>query len=490
MKTFAQYFNSPKAGMMKTFKTIPSLKFATSILLLQASMLLLGTASAQGNTIPVSTNDWSAGELDIWNDPVFKKEFVAGYGINSEVEPRISQEELLVLEQVRPMLSANSSEAIPVLQKTIALKPDSSAILDFTLGGVYFQQDKMAEARENYLKAVQKFPNFRRAHRNLGLIYTREANYDEAIKSFTKMIELGGGDAFSYGLLGFAYSAKQDFQAAEAAYRNALLLQPANTEWRIGITRCVFKQRKYEEAVTMLELLIEQYPTNHDFWLLQAQAYLAMKQSLKAAQNLEAIRSFGKGTAESMNTLGDIYFQENLFDLAARSYKFAIDADADQSLDRPIRSAEMLAGRGDNANSKSLLQHIRDQRGDKLSDDDRRKILKIQARLNMAEGDTGEETAKILEEIITVDPLDGEALLLLGQHYARLDQPDKAILYFERAESIEAHEVNAKVRHAQVLVSMGRYSDAVPLLRRAQELKPREDVARYLEQIERISKTR
>jgi hypothetical protein len=37
---------------------------------------------------------------------------------------------------------------------------------------------------------------------------------------------------------------------------------------------------------------------------------------------------------------------------------------------------------------------------------------------------------------------------------------------------------------------MGRYGDALPLLRRVQELKPRDDIARYLEQVERLAKSR
>jgi tetratricopeptide (TPR) repeat protein len=98
------------------------------------------------------------------------------------------------------------------------------------------------------------------------------------------MIELGGGDAYSYGLLGYAYRSKQDYQPAEAAYRNALLLQPENTEWRLGLTRCVFKQEKFEERGTLLDVLIARYPTRRDFWLLQAHAFLGSKQPLRAAR--------------------------------------------------------------------------------------------------------------------------------------------------------------------------------------------------------------
>ena len=55
---------------------------------------------------------------------------------------------------------------------------------------------------------------------------------------------------------------------------------------------------------------------------------------------------------------------------------------------------------------------------------------------------------------------------------------------------LDAFEANAKIRIAEVLVSMERFADAVPLLRRAQEIRPREDIARYLEQVERIAKAR
>ena len=44
--------------------------------------------------------------------------------------------------------------------------------------------------------------------------------------------------------------------------------------------------------------------------------------------------------------------------------------------------------------------------------------------------------------------------------------------------------------HAQLLVAQSRFDEALPLLRRAQELKPREDVARYMEQIERVARAR
>ncbi len=60
----------------------------------------------------------------------------------------------------------------------------------------------------------------------------------------------------------------------------------------------------------------------------------------------------------------------------------------------------------------------------------------------------------------------------------------------EAAAKIEKFEADAKVRHAQLLVSQGKYAEALPLLRAAQQVKPRENIQSYLDQVERVAKQR
>ncbi len=304
------------------------------------------------------------------------------------------------------------------------------------------------------------------------------------------MIELGGADAYSYGLLGFSHANRQDFQPAESAYRNALLLQPENIEWRLGLTRCVFKQGKFDDAAALLDVLITNYPDKADFWLLQAHTYLGMKQPMKAAMNLEAMDQLGKSTVDSLFTLGDIYLTESLPSLAYGAYARAVALKPEQPVARAMKSAEQLASRNGAAEARKLVEAIRAAKGTTLDEADTRRILKLDARLALAANAGGADAAATLEEVLKLDPLDGEALMLLAGHYASNGQPDKAMLYYERAAGIEQHAANARVRHAQIFVSQSRYPEAIQLLRQAQEIKPREDVARYLEQIERISKAR
>ena len=428
----------------------------------------------------------------IWKDPTFQKQFVGAYGINADIEPRVMPDEVKLLEKVAPLMGDDLAKAEATLTK--GMKPDCSAILDFTLGGIRFQQERYEEALANYRTAVKKYPSFKRAWRNIGLIEARNSNLDKAIEAFTQMLKLGSGDSSSYGLLAFAYASKEDYQAAEVAYRNALLLEPEQTEWRLGLTRAVFRQKKFEDAASLLDVLIERFPDKADFWLLQSQCYLEMKQPLRAAENLEALDLLGKATPDSLYTLGDIYLTESLPELAARAYGRGMDADPSQSPKRALQSAELLAARSAFPAAREVSKHLHQTFDTALAqagaEEQKRKLLKLDARLSMADGGGSPETAALLEEVVRLDPLDGDALLLLGQHYARQNEPEKAIFTYERAASIEAFEANARIRHAQLLVGMGRYADALPLLRRAQEVKPRDDVARYLDQVERIAKAK
>ena len=431
----------------------------------------------------------ATGQMDVaamWKDPVFQRQFVAAYGVNAEVEPRVGTDEIEILEELRPLMAADLPKAEVLLREHV--EPECSAILDFTLGGILFQQGKFDEARVCYQLAVSKFPSFRRAFRNLGLIHARDGDYPAAITAFTRMIELGGGDAYSYGLLGFAHANSQDFQPAEAAYRNALLLQPENTEWRLGLTRCVFRQGKYEDAAALLDALLARHPTKAEFWVLQAHTYLGLKQPLAAAQNLEAVDALGKATVDNLFMLGDVYAGEQLPAMALSAYMRAIDRGGVQSVERPLAAAERFAARGAYDEAQQLAEHLLQHSGAAMTDVERRRLARLQARTAMANGLGSAESIAALEELTRADPLDGESLLLLGMHHARQDDGDRAILCFERAAGITATEARARINHAQILVKRGRFGDALPLLRRAQEIKPREDVARYIEQVERFAR--
>lgn len=426
-------------------------------------------------------------DLSIWDEELFQKQFLGSYGVNAEIEPRVTVVEQEQMQKVMDILSEDDDMEKAMKQLMKVTKKSSSAIFDFTIGNFYFQQDKLEEALVGYDQAIAKFPSFRRAYKNAGLIHVRNGDFKKALPFLTKTIELGGHTSIAYGLLGFSYGSTENHLCAESAYRQAILLDSETIDWQLGLARSFFKQQKFGDAVSLCNTLIKKKPTHGDFWLLQANAYLGLKQPMRAAENYEYVNALGKATSASMTMLADIYINESRWDMAADAYLRAFELDPNADPAKPLRAAKVLAARGSLEQSKRVLHRVAEKKST-LDQKDLKELLKLQARVAVAEGG-GEGVVKILEEVVEVDPLDGEALILLAQHYGR-NVPEKAVFYYERAANIEKHEAEAKLRHGQLLVGQSKYQDALPLLRRAYELKPRSDIEDYLKQVERIAKSR
>lgn len=427
-------------------------------------------------------------ELRIWNDPVFKQRFIESYAAETDVEPTLTKDETKRMQEVYELMAADRLEdAIALLEQT--LTPASSAAFDFTLAGIRFQRDELEPAIAGYRTAVEKFPRYKRAWRNLGMACARAGDHASAVPALTRLIEFGGGDAFVHGLLGYGHWTLGNHLAAESAYRIANLLDPRSLQWQVGLAQSFFEQRRYADAAAACTALIAAQPDQAEWWKLQAKAFIGLAQPQRAAENLELLDAMGASTPETLNLLGDIYVNEGLFHLAAARYVRALESADATGLPRALRAAKDFAIRGALAETASVLDAIEGRHAAALQDADRVEVLRLRARVAVA-GGADDEQARILEEIVALDPTDGESLILLGKHAARIGQFERGVFWFERAAQLEDFEADAKTGHAQLLANEGRYAEAVPLLRRALELKPRQSLRDYLDQVERFAKAR
>ena len=442
-------------------------------------------------SVPVNGQGLSNAELDYWKSPEFQKRFAESYLAETDIEPKLLENEYKKMLKIRDLMESDKTdEVIKTLEKEI--DDNSSAVFDFTLANIYFQKEELEKAAGYYEKATEKFPKFRRAWKNLGLVYIRKGELEKAIPVLTKVLELGGSDALTYAQLGYAYLSVNNNLCAESAYRMAVLFEPETLDWKVGLATSLLKEQRYAEAVSLFDNLIASDPNKTDLWLYQANAYIGMDQPLKAAVNFEMIDQMGKATINTLTKLGDIYVNQELFDTAVESYTRALQKDSNDvtenagRISHAIRVSKVLLANGAFDECKKFIRNIETLQGNNLNDIDRNDLLKLRAQIAMSEG-ANDEQVKILEEIVKLDPLDGQALILLGQYYDRTGETEKAIFYYEDAENIEKFEADAKVRHAQLLVKQGKYKEAEPLLQRAYNLTEREDIKKYLDQVQRFA---
>jgi Flp pilus assembly protein TadD len=439
-------------------------------------------ATAPTTFAPVAEDHPLAG---IWNDPEFTRRLLGSYGFAADVEPRLTPEEQLVYkDKIVPLLREDPVKAIPELEAQI--KPEASALFDYTLGNIHFQNEDFTNAVKHFEHATAKFPDFRRAWKSLGFAFVRDGKFAEAIPPLARTISLGGADGKVFGLLGYAYLNAEKFISAEAAYRQAMLYEPDNLDFKLGLVKSLVEQANYDGAVAMLDELLKAHPDRDTFWTIQANVYLQKNQPTQAAVNFEVLRRMDKITPQQLATLGDIYMMQEARDLALTAYQESIEKDGWKSPTRALRAADILTSRGAWDEARVLFQKIRSVSAGNLEPADELKLLKLESKVAMAAGEGG-DAIKVLERIIERDPLDGEALLLAGDYYAREGQPEKAEFRFDTAAKLPGFEADALVKQAQLLVKSAKYAQAVEVLKKAQKVKPRDNVQRYLEKVEQLA---
>lgn len=427
-------------------------------------------------------------QKNLWENPVFQKRLQGSFGFNSEVEPSLTETEQADYDQIRPLLQSEPDKAMELLVQLSQL-PNASARFDFLIANLHFQKSRQADAVAAFQKALDKFPDYRQAHNNLAVLLIQMGRPADAIRHFTEAIRLGAVDGTTYGLLGLAYVTVQNYVAAEECFRNAIVLNPEVKDWEMGLIQSMYSQEKYTEVISTMNRMIKLNPQDDKLWMLQANAYLGRKETLAAATNFEIVDQMGKLPTASLNTLADIYVNEGLLAVAAEVYLRAFEKDETASVAGPLRAAEILLAKEGYDAARRLLEKVRKARSGAMERADELKILKVEAKIGMAEG-SEDAAADVLRTVVEKDPLDGESMILLGQYFQRKGDLEKAANHFETAIGIKAFEMDASVRLAQLKVGQGKYEEAIPLLKRAQAIQPRDSVGRFLEDLERFMKTR
>ncbi|HKM66745.1 MAG TPA: tetratricopeptide repeat protein [Candidatus Acidoferrum sp.] len=140
-----------------------------------------------------------------------------------------------------------------------------------------------------------------------------------------------------YDHLGDAYTQIHDFPKAEAAYRQAVDLDPSELTHLRGLAQTLLSEEKYPEALAAYEKLSDMLPDDADTYLRIAQIYRELHQLDKAEENLIKARQFAPGSLEVMYNEAMIYESQGRFEDAIRVLSDAVTGVKTQSKVMPSR---------------------------------------------------------------------------------------------------------------------------------------------------------
>ncbi len=421
----------------------------------------------------------------LWKSETFRKSITASYGIDSRIEPRITEDEAVYLDKMAAAMAANDRPGAIKALTDSSLLEDSAAMI-FNLASLQVEEGKIDEGITLFTGAIEKFPNFRDAHRNLAVVYVQRGDFEKAKIHLVRALELGAQDGLTTGLLGYCHARDGHHQAALDAYRLAMLTQPDERQWRIGEAQALQALGHSREAATIYQSLITDAPAETSAWLAQTDAWIDLDETLRAAVNLEFVHRGGTLDPSATLSLGHLYFQSSLPELALARYRTAILAKEPVGLPRAVEALEMLTNGADWPRAKELADLITASppyqavlSDDKADKDLTSRLTRSRALIELENGDA-DAGATLVEAWLAREPLDGQSLILLARFREEKGKIEEAVMLLEQAESIPDVAASAYLAHGRLLVSESQYAAAVEQLEKSYERNPIASVAEYL----------
>lgn len=389
----------------------------------------------------------------------------ASYGFLSQREPALNSTEYAIIDKFLPFLEEDPDFAIEMIQGLTKNNPNLTASFHLTLGNLHFQTADLTSARESYAIAVEKYPDYLRAWKAIGLLEMHEQNYQAAKKSLGTAVRLGDSDPDTFGLIAYAFYIEEDYLAALSAYSHALLFAPESEEWIQGKVACLLNLEDFRPARTILEAITKKKPKNQKHWTVLANVYLSLKQPLKAAAVLEYLRQEDLATPQHSTLLTTIYLDNELPELAAKIFLHQIDDNNLPDSTKLIACLFELSNSGQGKLATKLM--LSAQRSNQFNDPKYRyALLRYQGETAMR-NQQYDEAKERLSEALELSEERGPVLLQLGINQHMADLPEEAIDLLEEATIYPAVRLRALVAMGQIMMARGEHQTAIRHLQMA-----------------------
>lgn len=435
-------------------------------LIFGCSLLVIGYSfSEAAEPLPLTSS--------YWKDASFQKSFNGSYRIEARIEPSVSTEERGLLVEVQGLMEKGERKSALSKVKGSALT-EKSAALKFNLGNLQFEEGELDESIKAYEEALEMYPSFRRAHRNLAMAQVRKGELKEALEHLIEAMRLGDADGATYGLLGYCRLQRGEWASALQAYRMAQLSQPETAEWKAGVAQCLQNLNARDEAVAMLDEVIRQRPEEASYASLQASILIELGRQEEAVKALELPRRLDRLDGEGLLLLAELHLRGQRPVDAREVVGEAFALEQKPGLDRVlsvIASAMMLK---DWELAGLLVEKAKPEEGEGP-----RGLRLASARLKIESKSAVEEGATELGKLLEEDPTDGVVLMALGRYESARGDVGKAELLFERATAVSETAADAWVELARLKVDQQRYEAALEAVDRALEIRPGGELVAY-----------
>jgi superkiller protein 3 len=287
------------------------------------------------------------------------------------------------------------------------------------LGDLYLRQNRFEEAVLLLEEAVAIRPDYAPGLNRLALAYGRLGLDNQAVATIQQAIELEPNSARHPATLGELELVKGYLTAAEVSFHNALVLDPALPEARLGLAEVARRRGEYKTALAELDVAL----ADERIGPLTERRLTGFRQLIEdemaEAERLRAVVDAGEATPADHEAIALILAGRGRWEEAAEQQRQADDSDEGRE-----RLAYMLFQAGRYGDAHRLYAELAESTGG--------------AEMSFNNGVTlallGDDRAAVeaYDRTLQLDPEHLGALLYLGNARLRLGEEDEAVGAYRR----------------------------------------------------------
>jgi predicted Zn-dependent protease len=252
-------------------------------------------------------------------------------------------------------------------------------------------------------------------------------------------------------------------------------------DWKEGLLAICIEGKQLTRAESLVKNLIKAQPTDTRYWLTYANILLSEGRKVEATVLLETAAGTGVANVEELSLLGDLYGEQKMVPEAAEIYRRVLASSPEMGEKEILHYAEVLISGGRLDDAERVLGTMKPEDASRGGVE----LLRTRADLLAAEKKWPEER-RVLDQLLTIAPLDGQALVSLGRAYAAEDDVARATLAFEGAYRIQSSAYVASLELANIEVKNRHYAKCVEYLQKALSIEKSDAVEDYLTRIKTL----
>jgi len=363
------------------------------------------------------------------------------------------------------------------------------------------QEGRADDARNAALEELRRNPRSAEAYDLLGILYTRQKDFEKAVAAFRRALDLDPRSTAAHNNLGSCYLEQQKYELARSEFETTLRLFPHDRDASYNLGTLYLAEHKPRQAITFF---LQVGPSDPSTELNLTRAYLeagqtslafdlskhisqefpndvrlhfslgvllaAAKQHRLALHELELANALQPGTAEILYNLGQLYYRVHDYAGAESALERARTIQPDSAGLLSLLGQVYYNDRKDVRALELLLE------AHKLAPRNT-DIIFLLARLSMIES-FYEDAVPLLEDGIKIDPKRPDLHSALGNCYFTTGKTDRAIAEFETLIQLDPSAKSyglIGVCYRQ----LGRYDEARKLLLKGLQQDPHSALCLY-----------